>query len=128
MIVAKEERSIVKRPPSVTIVSCLFAAASFTGLVFHLADFHRPLQYDLVWICLIRLIGVVSGLYMLRGSNWARWLTVAWMAFHVILSIFHSVSQFVVHSLLLAILGFFLFRRPAAEYFRSAGNIKEQTE
>ncbi len=36
---------------------------------------------------------------MLRGSNWARWLALAWIAFHVFLSFLHSWQQVLVHCL-----------------------------
>jgi len=58
---------------------------------------------------------------MLRGDNWARWLTMVWMAYHVILSGFHSLQQLVIHSLLLAVFAYFLFRAEATLYFRRAG-------
>ena len=37
---------------------------------------------------LTELLAMVSGAFMLRGHNWARWLALAWIIFHVILSIF----------------------------------------
>ena len=90
-------------------------AYHFTGLRVN----HR-FQSDIVWVELIFLIAIVSGAYMLRGRNWARWLAVGWIAFHVVLSIFHSISELAIHSLLCAVLVWFLFRAAAAHYFRPA--------
>jgi hypothetical protein len=114
--------SMNKRPRSVTVISCVFAAAGVIGLAYHLTEFNvqHPFQYDIVWIVLVRLMAIVCGVYMLRGSNWARWLTLVWIAYHVILSGFHSLYELVVHSLLFAVFAYFLFRPQASEYFRGA--------
>jgi hypothetical protein len=111
-----------KRPLSVTVISCLFIAAGLMGLGYHLTEIkaHHPFQYDVLWVCLVRLIAIVCGFYMLRGSNWARWLTLVWIAYHVILSGFHSLFELAVHSLLFAVFAYFLFRPKATQYFRAA--------
>lgn len=57
---------------------------------------------------------------MLRGHNWARWLLVTWIAYHVILSAFHAWSELAMHALLLAVVAYFLFRSRASAYFRRA--------
>ena len=57
---------------------------------------------------------------MLRGRNWARWLLLIWIAYHVILSGVHSLSQLVVHGLLFAVVAYFLFRPRASAYFRGS--------
>jgi hypothetical protein len=75
-----------------------------------------------VWVFALRLTAIVCGVYMLRGSNWARWLTLLWIGYHVVLSAFHSVQEVVVHALLLAVFAYFLFRPKAREYFRAKGN------
>ena len=112
-----------KRPLSVTVIGCLYIAAGAFGLVSHLATFRpqHPFQYDIVWASLVNLIAIVCGIYMLRGSNWARWLALAWIAFHVALSAFHSRFELVVHSLMCVALAYFLFRPSASRYFRAAG-------
>jgi hypothetical protein len=57
---------------------------------------------------------------MLCGFNWARWLLVVWIAYHVILSAFHSPFEVVIHGLLFGVVVYFLFRRQASVYFRDA--------
>jgi len=110
-----------KRPLSVTIIGCLLAATGAIGLVYHLKELkpQHPFQYDIVWVSLVRLAAIVAGVFMLRGSNWARWLALVWMLFHVVLSAFHSLQEFLVHALLLAVFAFFLLRPPANGYFRA---------
>lgn len=109
-----------KRPLSVTIIGCLFLATGVIGLAYHLTELNsqHPFQSDLVWVWIVQLIAIACGVYILRGSEWARWLALVWMAFHVILSVFHSVFELVVHGLLFVALTYFLMRRPATEYFR----------
>lgn len=58
---------------------------------------------------------------MLRGSNWARWGVLVWMAYHVILSAFHTVTQFVFHSVLFGVITYFLMRSASSRYFGVAG-------
>jgi hypothetical protein len=111
-----------KRPFSVIVIGCLYVATGAIGLISHLIKFkpQHPFQYDIVLISLVSLIALVSGVYMLRGSNWARWLALAWIAFHVVLSAFHSPFELVVHSLLFIAFAYFLFRPPATQYFKDA--------
>ena len=63
-----------KRPLSITVISWLFVAAGVIGLAYHATEFKadRPFQYDVVWVCLVRLLAILCGVFMLRGSNWAR--------------------------------------------------------
>ena len=109
-----------KRPVSVTVLSWIYIAVGVGGIAAHAREInpHRPFEQDLVWAVLVSMAAVISGAFMLRGSNWARWLAVAWIAFHVILSAFHSVQQTVVHAVMLAVFVYLLFRPVANEYFR----------
>jgi uncharacterized membrane protein HdeD (DUF308 family) len=107
-----------KRPVSVTVISCLFIASGVVGLAYHAGEFttRPPLEYALM--CFVRLLAILCGVFMLRGPNWARWLLLAWIAYHVVLSAFHSMSQLVTHALLFVVITFFLFRPQASRYFR----------
>jgi hypothetical protein len=57
---------------------------------------------------------------VLLGHNWARWLLLAWLVFHVIVSAFHSPEEVAAHVVLLLLFAYFVFRPPASNYFRSA--------
>lgn len=111
-----------KRPLSVIIIACLYIATGAIGVVYHLTEFktQHSFQYDIILIELVSLMAIVAGVFMLRGHNWARWLAIAWMVFHVVLSAFHSLRELAMHSLLLVIFAFFLFRPAANRYFRAA--------
>src|SRR5215472_2127935 len=108
-----------KRPLSVTVLSLLILLAGVVGLVFDLADLklQHPFQNDVVWVCLLRVLAIVAGVFLLRGSNWARWLSLAWITCHVVISVFHPMSQVAAHAALLALFAFFLLRPPASRYF-----------
>ena len=111
-----------QRPLSVTLVSWLYIATGALGLAFHLTDFRsqRPFQFDIAGVALVRFLAIVSGVFLLRGANWARWLAVAWIAFHVVISVFHSWVQVAVHGALCTVIAYLLFRRRAGQYFRAA--------
>lgn len=112
---------MTKRPLSVTIISCIYIAAGVIGLAYHLSDFktQHPFQSEVLWVSLIRLLAVVSGVFMLRGSNWARWLAMAWIAYHVVIGAWHSLPQLLLHALFFVLFAFFLFRPQATDYFRT---------
>ena len=111
-----------KRPSSVTIIGYVFIAAGAIGLAYHGAEFkaQRPFDYDNVWVLLVRLLAILGGVFLLRGSDWARWFLLIWMAYHVILSAFHSMFELIMHSLLFAVIAYFLCRPRASAYFRRA--------
>jgi hypothetical protein len=111
-----------KRPLSVTIIGWAYLVMGVAGFAYHLTGLRvqNRFQSDILLVELIFLIAIVSGAYLLRGHNWARWLAIAWMAFHVVVSIFHTISELAIHALLCAVLAYFLFRAAATRYFRAA--------
>ncbi|MDQ1411026.1 MAG: hypothetical protein QOJ41_2761 [Acidobacteriaceae bacterium] len=108
----------MKRPTPVTILGCLFIVAGFVGLVYHLSE--RPLDGWVALISFIRIIAVVGGVFLLKGRNWARWLMIGWMAFHVGVSAFHSLSEFAAHAVLFLAVVYFLLTPPDSKYFQSS--------
>jgi hypothetical protein len=112
---------MISRPVSVTIIGWLYIVMGGFNCILHLTElnFKRPIPSDIVWAEGVNFSAIVFGVYMLRGHNWARWLALAWMAFHVVISVFHNVPEFAIHCLFLAILAYFLFRAPAGRYFRA---------
>ena len=91
-----------KRPLAVTVISWVYIVVGVVALIFHLSQdkIQHPFQYDIIWIVFVELAAIVSGAFMLRAENWARWLAVAWIAFHVGLSLFHPVRELLIHSVL----------------------------
>jgi len=109
------------RPLSITILGWVYMVMGAVGFVYHFTEFRArsAFQPEDVWIELVRLLAIVIGAFMLRGHNWARWLAIAWIAFHVVLSAFQSFGQFAIHCLFFAVIAWLLLRPDAARYFRS---------
>jgi len=118
-----------KRPVSILILSWIFILAGSVGLIYHSREFLRDISsggldrhsiIDVTVISFLRLVAIVGGIFMLYARNWARWLCLAWMALHVVVSIRHSTFALVFHAVLLIVIGYVLFRPRASEYFREA--------
>jgi hypothetical protein len=111
-------RFLNQRPLSVIVVALLLLATGVVGTVFHATEL-KTQGTDAAWAVLISLIAVVCGIGLLRGSGWARWLALAWLAFHVVLSL-HSRPALLMHGALLAVFAYLLFRPASSAYFRAA--------
>jgi hypothetical protein len=122
-----------KRPRSITVISWIFIAFGSIALLSGLLPYvdataaHRiaevksqhPFEF---WMApIVRLVAVLCGVFMLCGFNWARWILVVWLGWHIILSLLHSWFELLVHSLLFAVVLYFLFRSQASAYFRGTG-------
>ena len=110
---------MTRHPLPVMIISAVLIATGLLGVLFHLSDFKNAhlLTYDLVLVTSLRVMAVVVGVYMLFGSNGARWLAMAWIAVHVIVSVVHPIQELVVHIVLFAAFAYGLFRPPSSKYF-----------
>ncbi|HEU4769186.1 MAG TPA: hypothetical protein VFS77_17510 [Pyrinomonadaceae bacterium] len=113
-----------ERPLSITLISWLFIISGSIALVSALLPIIGATPAQIVaefkthWMVhLLRLASIVSGLFMLRGHNWARWLLVVWMAIHIVIGALHSWMQLLLHALIFAVILFFLFRPGANGFF-----------
>lgn len=106
----------MKRPLSVTILGWVYIAVGLIGFGYHLTGF--VFRTEDVAIESVRLLATIAGAFLLRGHDWARWLALAWILFHVILSAFHALGEFAVHCLFCGAIAWVLFRPAAARYFR----------
>lgn len=107
-----------KRPIPVSILSYLLIAMGAIGFIYHFPEIKNSRPSEYVWVLALRLVAIVCGLYMLRGKDWARWLAIAWIAFHMILSFFHSMQEVALHALVLVVFAVVLFHPAANRYFR----------
>jgi len=105
------------RPLSVTLIACLYILVGVGALIGH---FHAIVtrQPDWGWVLLTELLAIVAGAFLLRGANWARWLAIAWIAFHVGLSFHGPLRALIMHSVFFVLIAWALFHAAARRYFR----------
>lgn len=108
----------MKRPFAAVFLGWLFIVAGLTALGYHL--FKDKLDFWTIPIALVEITAIVAGVFLLKGRNWARWLLLVWLAFHVVVSALNSLGLALPHVLLLIAVGYFLFTPPDSGYFKSA--------
>ena len=120
----------IARPRALTIAGWLFIAVGSAGLLTdwlpllaagapqHLEALlaEGPAGLALLWG--VRLLAVVGGAFLLRGASWARRTLVAWMLFHIGISLLHSVMQLLVHMAVFAGLTYVLFLPASSAYLQ----------
>ncbi|MDI3320605.1 hypothetical protein [Pinibacter soli] len=111
---------MVHRPITVVIVGMLFILAGCLGIAYHVKDFSQPDSKlsELIWVLVIRLLGVMCGVLLFLRVDWARWLAVIWLLYHVIIGALHSKSEMFVHIGLLIVVTVLLFLPVSSAYFR----------
>lgn len=107
----------MKRPFAVAFLGCLFIVVGLVSLGYHLLS--GPLDFWSLLISLTGITAIVGGVFLLKGRNWARWLMLIWLAFHVVVGALHSVLGASEHLVLLVVVGYFLFTPPDSKYFYS---------
>ena len=105
-----------KTPLSVIIVAVLYLAVGVVGFAYHFRTL-LAWQQGSVWVEATESLAIVTGVFLLRRQNWARWLAVAWIAFHVVLSAMHSYLQASIHAAFMVLIVWALFERHAQRYF-----------
>ena len=104
------------RPVRVLVIAGVYLGVGIIGFVAHFRDlFTTP--WEGVWIELTEFIAAVTGVYLLRGRNWARWLAVAWIVFHVVLSAFSSIREVAIHAAIAALISWLLFSSDTTPWF-----------
>ena len=106
----------VRRPIAVLLVSCLYVSVGAIGFLVNFPKL-MALQQDWLWIEMTELLAVFAGVFMFRGRNWARWLALVWMAFHVAIS-FPVIREIVNHSIILVLIAWVLFLPDTRRFFK----------
>ncbi|POY36077.1 hypothetical protein C3K47_12830 [Solitalea longa] len=114
-----------KIPIPVIIVAVLFILTGSIGLIYHRSDFNGSnfMSREAIWIFSVRLLAVICGVLLLCRINWARWLAIAWLLFHVILSASHSTAELITHIVFLILVAVLLFLPKSSAYFQSKNSI-----
>lgn len=121
---------MIKRPRSVTNISWIFIVIGCSALVrslqpsdnaavvYAIAEFRakHPFMFAVTYY-VGPILTLVSGVFMLRGCDWARWLLVVWLGYTVIDSALHWPLR-LLPGLLFGVAVFFLFRPQATAFFR----------
>jgi hypothetical protein len=109
-----------KRPIPVVIVSIVFILTGCIGFIYHFNELFEPNYklYELIWVLLLRILAVVCGILLFLGIDWARWLAIAWLLYHVLLSSLHSTSEMITHIFLLIIFSVLLYLPASNGYFK----------
>ena len=109
-----------KCPLPVLIVSLLFIVAGCVGFVYHLKEYFDPNAnlYELFWVQFVRILAIVCGFLLLKSINWARWLAIAWLLYHVFISALHSLSDTIVHIVFLLLVVVLLYLPKSSAFFQ----------
>ena len=106
-----------KRPLSILILACVYIGIGTLGFVYHFNELLAR-HADAIGIELTEFVAIICGIFLLRGNNWARWLALAWIAFHVAISMLHNLGEVAVHGLACVVIAYILLRPAANRYFR----------
>lgn len=115
-IMGSTAMSEMKRPVSVVVVACVYLLVGTVGFVLHFRDLFGG-HWDGAAVELTEALAVVAGAFLLRRQNWARWLALAWMAFHVAISIPGPMRALAMHSLIFLAIAWVLLRPEAGHWF-----------
>lgn len=114
------------RPITIIIVSVLFILTGSFGIATHIKDFFEPdgKLPELLWVLLVRILAIVCGVLLLFRINWARWLAIVWLVYHIIISAFNSTSEMIAHIVFLILVSILLFLPLTSKFFQSKQNNK----
>lgn len=108
-----------KRPWPVIVIATLYLLVGIAGFAFHFSELlaRHP---DAFAIEATELLAAISAIGLLMRRNWARWLALAWIIFHVGLSLFHPLRELLIHVAFCLLIAWALFQRETALWFRTA--------
>ncbi|HEY1579574.1 MAG TPA: hypothetical protein VGF82_21100 [Terracidiphilus sp.] len=108
-----------KRPWPVIVIASLYLLVGIVGFTFHFSELlaRHP---DAFAIEATELLAAVSAIGLLMRQNWARWLALAWIMFHVGLSLFHPLGELAFHVAFSLMIGWALFQPETSRWFKTA--------
>ncbi len=116
-----------KRPIPIIIVSTLFIIVGVVGFAYHVKELSDKL-YETLWVLFVEILAVTCGILLLFKISWARWLGIAWLLYHVIISAFNSTSEMIAHIIFLVVVSVLLFLPVSSTYFLSKSKHLEQDD
>jgi len=106
-----------KRPWPIIVIASLYLLVGIVGFVAHFPELWAR-HPDAVAIELTELVGAISGVGLLMRQKWARWLALAWILFHVGLSLLHPIGELAIHAAFCAMIVWALFCKETSRWFR----------
>lgn len=120
-----------KRPASVTFISWFFIVTGAFSLLTSFTSMNNPLVLELmaksplpvpaqfVMMYVGLAISITSGIFMLRGANWARFLYIIWGAIGLLIGLATSPAKLMLIPgiIVYGIIVFFLLRPNADAFF-----------
>jgi len=107
----------MKRPIAVIVVAALYLLVGVVGFVYHFPELAAG-HHDAIAIEITEFLAVVSGAFLLMRHNWARWLALAWILFHVAISLTDPIGKLAAHVAFLIFIAWALFRPASSQWFR----------
>ena len=104
-----------KRPIPIIIVSILFILVGIVGFAFHVNELSDKL-YETIWVLFVEILAISCGILLLLKIAWARWLAIAWLLYHIIISAFNSRSEMIAHIVFLIVISILLFLHVSSTY------------
>jgi hypothetical protein len=107
----------MKRPIPVISIATLYLLVGVIGFIGHFPELlaRHP---DAIGIELTELLAVVAGVFLLLRHNWARWLALAWILFHVAISFTDPIGKLAAHVIFCLLIAWALFRPATGQWFR----------
>ena len=105
----------MKQYAVVIVVACLYR---LVGIGAGVEQFSHLLagQREAIGMEIAEATAIVTGVCLLLRLGWARWLAVAWMAFHVAI-MFSNPGKVAVHLVLCVLIAWALFRPESRGWF-----------
>jgi hypothetical protein len=115
---------VERRPRSIIVIGFFFILVGALTLMNATFEFinttDRLTDLKTHWMIYVSAFAAIAGgAFLFRGHNWARWLLVLWMAFHIVVGALHGIVPLLTHVLIFSVILFFLFRRSASAYLSS---------
>jgi hypothetical protein len=109
---------MINRPPwPVIVIASLYLLVGVIGFAWHFPELWAR-HPDAFTMELTELTGAACGVGLLLRQKWARWLALAWILFHVGLSLFHPIGELAVHAAFCAMIVWALFCAETSQWFR----------
>lgn len=107
----------MKRPTPVVVVATLYLLVGMIGFIGHFPELLAR-HSDAIAIEVTEFLAVVSGVFLLLRHNWARWLALAWILFHVAISFTDPIGKLAAHVIFCILITWALFRPASRQWFR----------